>query len=188
MKVNHCEYRVLTIELSILSAPLVHRKLINFSVAPRPQGQVHNKIDPLGPADAPGLPDTRRCHFSYSRTIFRAATGVLSNIDHQKKPEYWPNIDHTALYWPNIDRKSSLKSAHLHQKNNMMCHILRFICMFLKGCHPVWFVVICCFLIGTKANNCTYAKGITAVTILGFWWNIDHFDVISTTNLRILTI
>ena len=57
MKVNHCEYRVLTIELSILSAPLVHRKLNNFSVAPRPQGQVHNKIDPLGPADAPGLPD-----------------------------------------------------------------------------------------------------------------------------------
>ena len=43
-------------------------------------------------------------------------------------------------------------------------------------------------LIGTKANNCTYAKGITAVTILGFWWNIDHFDVILTTNLRILTI
>ena len=31
-------------------------------------------------------------------------------------------------------------------------------------------------------------KGITAVIILGFWWNIDHFDVISTENLRISTI
>ena len=42
--------------------------------------------------------------------IFRPATGVLSNIDHQKKKT---NIDHTALYRPNINRKSSLKSAHL---------------------------------------------------------------------------
>ena len=49
----------------------------------------------------------------------RAATGVLSNIDHQNKTEYQPNIDHTALYRPNIDRKSSLKSAHLHKKTNI---------------------------------------------------------------------
>ena len=47
--------------------------------------------------------------------LCRLASGVLSNIDHQqKKTEYRPNIDHTALYRPNIDHKSSLKSAYLH--------------------------------------------------------------------------
>ena len=59
-----------------------------------------------------------KASLSWPLKTCRAATGVLSNIDHQKKPEYWPNIDHTALYWPNIDRKSSLKSAHLHHKKN----------------------------------------------------------------------
>ena len=44
--------------------------------------------------------------------------GFYQILTTKKKTEYWPNIDHTALYWPNIDRKSSLKSAHLHQKKN----------------------------------------------------------------------
>ena len=53
--------------------------------------------------------------FYYKELVCRLASGVLSNIDHQKKkPEYRPNIDHTALYRPNIDHKSSLKSAYLH--------------------------------------------------------------------------
>ena len=47
--------------------------------------------------------------------LCRLASGVLSYIYHQqKKTEYRPNIDHTALYRPNIDHKSSLKSAYLH--------------------------------------------------------------------------
>ena len=43
--------------------------------------------------------------------LCRLASGVLSNIDHQKKKT---NIDHTALYRPHIDHKSSLKSSYLH--------------------------------------------------------------------------
>ena len=39
--------------------------------------------------------------------------GFIEYRPPKKKPEYRPNIDHTALYRPNIDRKSSLKSAHL---------------------------------------------------------------------------
>ena len=39
--------------------------------------------------------------------------GFIEYRPPKKKPEYQPNIDHTALYRPNIDRKSSLKSAHL---------------------------------------------------------------------------
>ena len=52
--------------------------------------------------------------FNVGLYICRPATGVLLNIDHKKKPEYRPNIDHTALYRPNIDHKSYLKSTHLH--------------------------------------------------------------------------
>ena len=44
--------------------------------------------------------------------IHRLATGVLLNINHQKKTEYRPNIDHTALYRPNIDRY--LKSGQIN--------------------------------------------------------------------------
>ena len=39
--------------------------------------------------------------------------GFIEYRPPKKKPEYRPNIDHTALYRPNIDRKSS-SSAHLH--------------------------------------------------------------------------
>jgi len=38
--------------------------------------------------------------------------GFIEYRPPNKKPEYRPNIDHTALYRPNIDRKISLKSAY----------------------------------------------------------------------------
>ena len=49
----------------------------------------------------------------HTMALFRPATGVLSNINHKKNPEYRPNIDHTALYRPNFNHKSSLKSVHV---------------------------------------------------------------------------
>ena len=38
--------------------------------------------------------------------------GFIEYRPPNKKPEYRPNIDHTALYRPNIDRKISLKNEY----------------------------------------------------------------------------
>ena len=73
---------------------------------------IKDEVKPAQRAKGPKA-DTNKRPPAKSRGPGRPATGVLSNIDHQKKNEYRPNIDHTALYRPNIDRKSSLKSAHL---------------------------------------------------------------------------
>ena len=42
-------------------------------------------------------------------------------------------------------------------------------------------------LIGTEENNCSNTKDITALRSGIFWWNIDLFNVISTTKPRIST-
>ena len=47
--------------------------------------------------------------------VFLLQAGHWGFIEYRppnKKPEYRPNIDHTALYRPNIDRKISLKNEY----------------------------------------------------------------------------
>ena len=86
--------------------------------------------------------------FYYKELVCRLASGVLSNIDHQKKTristKYRPHSTLSTKYRP----QNFLKKRILSKLNcpwcNMMCHVLRFICMLSKGCHPVWFVVVCC--------------------------------------------
>ena len=98
----------------------------------------------------------------------------------KQNPEYWPNIDHTALYWPNIDRKSSLKSAHLHKKKRISTKYRPHSTLSTKY-RPQKFLKKCAFTLFTFKSwdiHILGKWGITAVTILGFWWNIDHFDVI----------
>ena len=53
-------------------------------------------------------------YFHISSFIQAGHWGFIEYRPPKKKPEYRPNIDHTALYRPNIDHKSSLKSAYLH--------------------------------------------------------------------------
>ena len=58
--------------------------------------------------------------------------------------KYRPHSTLSTKYRP----QNFLKKRILSKLNcpwcNMMCHVLRFICMLSKGCHPVWFVVVCC--------------------------------------------
>ena len=133
----------------------------------------------------------------------RAATGVSSNIDHQKKKtEYRPNIDHTALYWPNIDRKSSLKSAHLHQKKNEYRPNIDHTALYrpnidrkssLKSAHlqylllsleiykfweneafrEIWGISEDCFNWGHLGKHCIWTTWIL-MEYRPFWCNIDH--------------
>ena len=114
--------------------------------------------------------------------------GFIEHRPPKKTTEYRPNIDHTALYRPNIDRKIYLKllkkRAFTLFTKSWDIHILGK--WGIKEDHFNW---------GHLGKHCIWTtlhyadpKGITAVIILGFWWNIDHFDVISTENLRISTI
>ena len=125
-------------------------------------------------------------------------------------------MNHTALCRPYIQtiRETSIKVCVLNLKMLQLdcqskCRLEIF---FILGNHKSQITTIqCCShhhlaavalfttcITSIKSQNstrakpvldiCSYTKGITAVTILGFWWNIDHFDEISTTNLRISTI
>ena len=46
------------------------------------------------------------------KTMQAGQWGFIEYRPPNKKPEYRPNIDHTALYRPNIDRKISLKNEY----------------------------------------------------------------------------
>ena len=48
----------------------------------------------------------------HSARIQAGQWGFIEYRPPNKKPEYRPNIDHTALYRPNIDRKISLKNEY----------------------------------------------------------------------------
>ena len=48
----------------------------------------------------------------YAMFIQAGQWGFIEYRPPNKKPEYRPNIDHTALYRPNIDRKISLKNEY----------------------------------------------------------------------------
>ena len=51
--------------------------------------------------------------------------GFIEYRPPNKKPEYRPNIDHTALYRPNIDHKSSLKSAYINVLRQRYAYLFR---------------------------------------------------------------
>ena len=109
--------------------------------------------------------------------------------------EYWPNIDHTALYRPNFDHKSSLKSAHVFTRFATKVR------MFIRaGLYPTSQEIQGAgrYFHMTSFNGRVHFEVLRFVIfqIIGkiyhhserFWWNIDHFNAISTTNSRISTI
>ena len=70
---------------------------------------MEKKVSPLPPLITNGFRDW---FFFEPFPIQAGQWGFIEYRPPNKKPEYRPNIDHTALYRPNIDRKISLKNEY----------------------------------------------------------------------------
>ena len=96
--------------------------------------------------------------------------GFIEYRPPKKKPEYRPNIDHTALYRPNIDRKSSLKSAHLQY---LLLSPEIYIFWENEAFREIWGISEDCFNWGHLGKHCIWTTWIL-MEYRPFWCNIDH--------------
>ena len=123
----------------------------------------------------------------------RAAIGVLSNIDHQKKTKYRPNYlkyrPHSTISTKYRPQKFLIKRVFtLFTFKSWDKHILRKWGL-LWNMRDKWGPFqLSTFTKALYMDHTALSRPYIPTIILGFWWNIDHFDVTSTKNSRISTI
>jgi len=112
------------------------------------------------------FPQAQQCHLS----VAGRPLGFYWISTTNKKTEYRPNIDHTALYRPNIDRKSSLKSAHLQY---LLLSPEIYIFWENEAFREIWGISEDCFNWGHLGKHCIWTTWIL-MEYRPFWCNIDH--------------
>ena len=125
---------------------------------------------------------------AYSIQMQAGQWGFIEYRPLTEETEYRPNIDHTALYRPNIDHKSSFKSVYLHvlrhNPTSQEIHVKqgagRYFHISSFNGRVIHFQVLRFIIFQIIGKIYHHSER--------FWWNIDHFNAISTTNSRISTI